>query len=312
MTRIVCLLGPTASGKSELALELAARIGGEIVSADSRQIYRGLDIGTAKPTAEERARVPHHGVDVVDPEERYDAARFRAAAAAAIADIHARGRVALVVGGTGLYLRALLRGLCPAPAAVPALRAALGHTIAARGTAAGHRALAALDPDAATRIGPRDAVRIVRALEVGLATGVPLSRWQAEHGFGERPYDALVIGLARSTPEIDARIAARADAMVRAGFLDELRAVIARGVPRTAPGLRAVGYPEMLACLDGRLGLSAAIDATVAATRRFAKRQRTWFRREPDVAWFHPDADRAAIADRVAAFIDADSATRGA
>ena len=298
MTRVLCIVGPTASGKTALALEVADRIGGEIVSADSRQIYRGLDVGTAKATAAERARVPHHCVDLVDPGEPFDVARFRVAAAGAIAAIAARGRVPIVVGGTGLYVRALLRGLCPAPPRAPALRAELEAAVAAEGSAALHRRLAALDPAAAARVAPRDTVRIVRALEVALATGVPLSRWQAEHRFAERPYDALVIGLARPTAELDARITARANAMVAAGFLDEVSALVARGVV-----VDAVGYREMLACVDGRTDVATAVAATVRATRRFAKRQRTWFRREPGVVWHHPEADVDAIVAATTAFV---------
>jgi len=298
MTRVVCIVGPTASGKTALALELADRLGGEIVSADSRQIYRGLDVGTAKPTPAERVRIPHHCLDLVDPGESFDVARFRTAAAGAIAAIAARGHVPLVVGGTGLYVRALLRGLCPAPPRAPALRAELEAAVAAEGSAALHRRLAALDPAAAARVAPRDTVRIVRALEVALATGVPLSRWQAEHRFAERPYDALVIGLARPTAELDARIAARANAMVAAGFLDEVSALVARGVV-----VDAVGYREMLACVEGRTDVATAVAATVRATRRFAKRQRTWFRREPGVVWHHPEADVDAIVAATTAFV---------
>src|SRR5205807_90396 len=279
--RLVCIIGPTASGKSALALDLAERLGAEIVSADSRQIYRDLDVGTAKPTAAERARVPHHCLDLVAPDEAFDAARFRDAARAAIADIARRGRVALVVGGTGLYVRALLRGLCPAPPRAPALRAAL----AAEDPHALHRRLGVLDPAAAARIAPTDARRIVRALEVALVSGVPLSRWQAEHRFAEPAYDALVIGLARPTAELDARIAARARAMLEAGFLDEVRALRRRGLGTAAPGLSAVGYRELLACVEGRTDLETALAAMVRATRQVAKRQRTWLRREPAIAW---------------------------
>jgi tRNA dimethylallyltransferase len=300
MTRVVCIVGPTASGKTALALELADRLGGEIVSADSRQIYRGLDVGTAKPTPAERVRVPHHCLDLVDPGESFDVARFRTAAAGAIAAIAARGHVPLVVGGTGLYVRALLRGLCPAPPRAPALRAELEAAVAAEGSAALHRRLATLDPAAAARVAPRDRVRIVRALEVALASGVPLSRWQAEHRFAERPYDALVIGLARPTAELDARIAARAHAMVAAGFLDEVRTLADRGLV-----VDAVGYREMLACVDGGTDVATAVAATVRATRRFAKRQRTWFRREPDVVWHHPEADVDAIVAATTAFVAA-------
>jgi tRNA dimethylallyltransferase len=305
MMRVVCVVGPTASGKSALGLALAARLGGEIVSADSRQVYRGLDVGTAKPSAAERAHVPHHLLDVVPPDEPFDAARFRALAAAAIADVAGRGHVPVVVGGTGLYVRVLLRGLCAAPPRVPALRAALRRLIDERGAAALHRGLAAMDPRAASRIGPNDAVRIVRALEVGIATGRRLSDWQAAHRFAEPAYDALVIGLDRPVDELDARIAARAQRMIAAGFRDEVAALRARGLPVDAPGLRTVGYPEMQAWLEGRLDEAGALAALVLATRRFAKRQRTWFRHEPDVLWRHPERDQARVLGEVEAFLAA-------
>ena len=303
--RIVCLVGPTASGTSALALDVAERIGAEIVSADSRQLYRGLDIGTAKPTAAERARVPHHCLDLVDADAAYDAARFREAAAAAIERASARRSPVLVVGGTGLYVRVLLHGLCPAPPRAPALRDALLERMSARGRPAMHRALATVDPEAARRIGPQDGVRLVRALEVALATGTPLSRWQSRHGFAEAPYDALVIGLARPTPELDRRIAMRAETMLGAGFLEEVRRLRARGLGADAPALHAVGYREMLACLEGRLDEAAALAATVRATRQFAKRQRTWFRREPSICWRHPEADRDLVLSEIEEFLGA-------
>ncbi|HLY38459.1 MAG TPA: tRNA (adenosine(37)-N6)-dimethylallyltransferase MiaA [Candidatus Binatia bacterium] len=305
--RIICVVGPTASGKTAVALELAEHVGGEIVSADSRQLYRGLDVGTAKPTAAERARVRHHCLDLADPGEPFDAARFRQAAAEAIDDIAARGRVPLVVGGTGLYVRVLLRGLCPAPSRVPAVRAALEAEAARDGRAALHARLAALDPASAARLAPRDTVRVVRALEVALTTGVPLSRWQAEHAFGERPYDALVLGLERPPAELAQRIAARAREMVAAGFLDEVRGLRTRGID-----VDAVGYPEMAVCVDGRADLESALAATIAATRRFAKRQRTWFAREPGIVWHHPERDAGSIAAAATVFLAGADATAAA
>ena len=303
--RIVCLVGPTASGKSALALDVAERVGAEIVSADSRQLYRGLDVGTAKPTAAERARVPHHCLDLVDADDVFDAARFREAAAAASAGVVGRGRPVLVVGGTGLYVRVLLHGLCPAPPRAPALRDVLLDRMNARGRPAMHRALATVDPEAARRIGPQDGVRLVRALEVALATGTPLSRWQSRHGFAEAPYDPLLIGLARPTPDLDRRIAMRAETMLAAGFLDEVRHLRAQGVDAGAPALRAVGYREMLACLEGRLDRDGALAATVLATRQFAKRQRTWFRREPGIRWRHPEGDRDLVFREIEGFLGA-------
>ncbi|HEV7734404.1 MAG TPA: tRNA (adenosine(37)-N6)-dimethylallyltransferase MiaA [Candidatus Binatia bacterium] len=301
--RIVCLVGPTASGKTGLALELAVAVGAEVVSADSRQVYRGMDVGTAKPSAAERARVPHHGIDVVAPDEAFDAGAFRQVAASAIADIHARGRHVLVVGGTGLYLRALLQGLCPAPPRAPHVRTALQALATRVGAAELHRLLAGIDPTAAARIHRNDRGRLIRALEVPLVSGRTLSSWQASHGFAERPYEALVIGLALPVPELDARIAARAATMAASGFLDEVRALRDGGLVADAPGWNAVGYRELLACVEGRSSLDEALAATVLATRRFAKRQRTWFRAQPDVVWRHPDTDRDAVLTDVRAFL---------
>ena len=305
--RLVCIVGPTASGKTALALELADRFGGEIVSVDSRQAYRGLDVGTAKPTPAECRRVRHHCLDLVEPGEPLDASRYRRAAAEAIAEIQRRGRVAFAVGGTGLYLRVLLGGICAAPPPLPALRAALARSAGDEGPAALHARLAALDPVAAARIHPHDGVRLVRALEVALASGRPLTAWQEAHRFADRPYETLLLGLARPVAELDARIAARAEAMVAAGFVDEVRALAARGLPADAPGLEAVGYRQMRDHLDGRRSLAEAVAATVLATRRFAKRQRTWFRREPGVLWGHPEEERTRLAGEVETFLAGDA-----
>jgi tRNA dimethylallyltransferase len=299
--RILCLVGPTASGKTALALDVAERLDAEIVSADSRQVYRGMDVGTAKPTPAERARVRHHALDLVEPDEPFDAGRYRAAAFAAIADVTARGRHVLVVGGTGLYLRALRFGLCPAPPRIPRLRAVLKAWAAREGAPALHRRLALVDPIAAGRIHANDTVRIVRALEVALATGRRLSDWQRTHGFAEPSVDALVLGLAVDTPALDARIAARVDTMLAVGWLDEVRALVARGYPDDAPVWRTLGYGEMRAVVEGRTDLAAARAACVLATRRYAKRQRTWFRHEPEVQWREPNAE--AIAADAHAFL---------
>jgi len=300
--RIVCVVGPTASGKTEIGVAIAEAVGGEIVAADSRQVYRGFDIGTAKPSAAERARARHHCVDLVEPDDTFDVARFRAAAAAAIADIRRRGRAAIVVGGTGLYVRALLGGLCPAPPRVPAVRAVLAQLAHVDGAPALHRRLVAVDPTAAARIAPHDVVRSVRALEVALTTGRRLSEWQDAHRFRDAPYDALVIGLARPGAELAGRIEARARAMVAGGFLEEVRTLRAR-VSLDAPAFRAVGYREMLDCVAGDVDFDVALDAMVRATRRFAKRQRTWFRAESAVVWRHPGDDARIVAE-VAAFLD--------
>ncbi len=301
--RVVCLVGPTASGKTLLAIELAEALGAEIVSVDSRQIYRGMDVGTAKPSQADRRRVPHHCLDLVEPEETFDAARFRAAAVAALREVEGRGRPALLVGGSGLWVRVLLRGLAPAPPRVPPLRRALEALAARAGTAELHRHLAVLDPAAAARIHPRDGVRLARALEVAFASGRRLSDWQAAHAFGDTPFDALLVGLAVAPAALDTRIAARARAMADAGFADEVRSLVARGLPDAAPAWASVGYREMRAHVEGRCDLAAAVAATVLATRRFAKRQRTWFRAEPGIVWRRPEAEGARIRAEATAFL---------
>ena len=301
--RVVCLVGPTASGKTTLALALGEALGAEVVSVDSRQIYRRMDIGTAKPTPDERRRVRHHCLDLIDPDESFDAARFRAAATHALDDVRARGRHALVVGGTGLWLRVLLRGLCPAPPRAPAVRAALRALAAQRGPDELHRHLAVLDPPAAARVHPRDAVRVERALEVVFSSGRRLSDWQAAHRFAESSYDALLVGLAVATPDLEARIVARARRMVAAGFADEVRRLRASGLADTAPAWASVGYREMRAHVDGACDLEAAVGSLVVSTRRFAKRQRTWFRAEPGVLWRDPVRDRERVLSEAMTFL---------
>jgi tRNA dimethylallyltransferase len=281
--RLVGIVGPTATGKTGLALELAERIGAEIVSADARQIYRGLDVGTAKPTAAERARVRHHCLDLADPTERFDVGRYRAAAQAAIADAAGRGRPIVLVGGTGLYVRALTRGLCEGVPAHPPLRAALERA-------------------GARRIHPHDHVRLVRLLEVALATGRPLSARQSEHGFAERPYDVLLIGLDVPPSELATRIAARLDAMIARDWLDEVR-MLARALPVDAPAWVTLGYREMREASAGRVAVAHALAVTARATRRFAKRQRTWFRREAGLVWLDPTRERRRILDDAYTFL---------
>jgi tRNA dimethylallyltransferase len=301
--RVVCLVGPTASGKTPLALELGETLGAEVVSVDSRQVYRRMDIGTAKPTPDEQRRVRHHCLDLIDPEDAFDAARFRAAATKALGDVRARGRHALVVGGTGLWLRVLLRGLCPAPPRAPAVRAALQALAAQHGHRELHRYLATIDPPAAARLHPRDTVRVERALEVAFSSGRRLSDWQAAHRFADSPYDALVVGLALATPDLDARIAERARRMVAAGFADEVRGLRASGLADTAPAWASVGYREMRAHVDGTCDLETAVGSLVVSTRRFAKRQRTWFRAEPGLVWRDPVRDRERILSEARSFL---------
>lgn len=276
------LSGPTGAGKSALAIPLARRLGAEILSVDSMAVYRGLDVGTAKPSAADRAAVPHHCLDLVSPAEAFSVAGWLAAAAAALADCRSRGRRILFVGGTPLYLRALRDGLAELPAADPGLRAELMAEASALGPEALHGRLAALDPTAAARIHPRDTKRIVRALEVAETTGTPLSA-----AFAPRP-DPL---FARRTMVVDLprallreRIERRVEAMFAAGLVEETRAVLAgRGIGPTAA--QAAGYAEALAVIEGRLSLGEAILRTKARTRQLAKRQLTWLRGFHGAVW---------------------------
>jgi tRNA dimethylallyltransferase len=296
MTVWVGIAGPTASGKSALALELARHIPLEIVSVDSALVYRGLDIGSAKPSAAERAAVPHHLIDIRDPQDPYSAAQFVADAQVAIDDIAARGKLPLLVGGTMLYFKALIDGLDALPAAEPALRAAIEADATARGWPALHADLAHVDPRTAARLAPNDAQRIGRALEVWRTSGRPLSSF---HSAPRAATAAALVALEpRSRAWLHARIGARFDAMLGAGFLDEVRRLRATpGLHAQLPALRAVGYRQAWAALDEGLdgdALRARVAAQgAAATRQLAKRQLTWLRSMPARHTIACDADGA-------------------
>ena len=277
-------MGPTASGKSSLALALAERHPVEIVSVDSAQVYRGMDIGTAKPDAAARARVPHHLIDIIDPVETYSAARFRADAIEAIAAIRARGAVPLVVGGTMLYFKALLEGLSPLPAAVPAVRARLDARAAADGWPAMHAELARVDPTTAARLEATDAQRIQRALEVHEITGRPLSELHGTRNAGAAlPGKAIPIALLPGDrARLHREIAARFDAMLAAGLVEELAGLRARyALTSDLPAMRCVGYRQAWEFIDGRIDAAALRAKGIAATRQLAKRQLTWLRALP-------------------------------
>jgi tRNA dimethylallyltransferase len=308
--RIVVLVGPTAAGKTRLACELAERLSGEIVSADSQQCYRGLDAATAKPTPEERARAPHHLLDVADPEEQLDAAAFVKLADAAIAEIARRGKRIVVAGGTGLWIRALLRGLLAAPGRSEEFRAALRRDEEVVGVAGLHERLARVDPEAARTIRPSDRVRIERALEVHALTGARLSELQRQHGFAEERYAPLVLHLSPPREVLWDRIAARTREMFRSGALErETRRLLPRidAVPSAARALKIIGYGDMAAALRGACSIEEAEERVAARTRRYAKRQGTWFRRDagPPLAW---PTDLAALCDRASRWYEERSA----
>jgi len=308
--RCIALMGPTASGKSAYALELAERLGGEIVSVDSALVYRGLDIGAAKPARDEQARVPHHLIDVREPWQPYSAAEFASDARVAVDAILARGRIPILAGGTGLYFRALLDGLADMPDADPALREAITADADARGWAALHADLAVVDPAAAARIHATDAQRIQRALEVQRLTGRPISDWQRESTRVRFPARVLKLVLSPADRAVlHARIERRFDAMRGAGFLDEMRALRAlpqlraHPAPLELPAVRAVGYRQAWEFLDGACDAATFRARAIAATRQLAKRQFTWLRGEVDARWFDPLAQRAQLDDAVGGFI---------
>lgn len=299
MTPLLALLGPTASGKSALALEVAERVDGEIVTVDSAQIFVGLDVGTAKPTAEERARAPHHLIDVLPPTAQWTAADFAKAADGVIADVRARGRTPILCGGTGLWYRALVRGIFEAPPIDPELRAGVLAELEARGSVAMHAELARVDPDAAARIAPGDPQRIGRALEVFRQTGTPISALQRAHGFAQERYRTLAFALSWPREALWARIEARTAQMYERGLLDEVSTQLAQGVPADAPGLKIIGYRDAVRVVRGEIDVEAAREATVIATRQFAKRQRNWFNQEPGVTWIPAETPASDLVERL-------------
>ncbi|MEO6171462.1 MAG: tRNA (adenosine(37)-N6)-dimethylallyltransferase MiaA [Lysobacter sp.] len=306
----IALMGPTASGKTALALDWAERLGGEIISVDSALVYRGLDIGAAKPDVAELARAPHHLIDVREPWQPYSAAEFAADARAALDAIVARGRVPILAGGTGLYFHALLHGLSAMPTADPAIRAVIAGEIASRGLAALHAELAAVDPVAAARIHATDAQRIQRALEVFRVSGQTISAWRAEPAAPRLPFRVLKLVLAppdRAT--LHQRIEHRFDQMLAAGFLDEVRrlreapALQNHPNPLDLPAVRAVGYRQAWEYLDGQGDAADFRARAIHATRQLAKRQLTWLRGELDARWFDPITQRGPLEAALARFL---------
>jgi tRNA dimethylallyltransferase len=296
---VVAVVGPTATGKTALAVALAHRLGGEVVNADSMQLYRGMDIGTAKPDLAERNGVPHHLLDLWHVREAASVAEYRRLARAQIDRLRAAGTVPLLVGGSGLYVRAVLDEL-DFPGTDAALRGRLEEELAAVGPAALHTRLAALDPAAAEAVLPSNGRRIVRALEVIELTGGP---FRAQLPDPRPHYPAVAVGLDREPAVLDARVAARVDRMWAAGFVDEVAALAADGLREGPTASRALGYAQVLAQFDGALTPDEARERTIGTTRRFVRRQRSWFRRDATISWF--DAGRPDLVDAVTAVITA-------
>jgi tRNA dimethylallyltransferase len=295
---LVIILGPTGVGKSRTAVHLATVFPGEIVNADSIQVYRGFDIGTDKPPAGFLAAVPHHLIDVVGPEIQFTAADFVKRALEAAADIHSRGRVPFIVGGTGLYLRALVNGLFPGPGRNPELRTALETEAREKGLGELFRRLEGVDPAYAQKIRSRDRVRIIRALEVFQSTGIPLSEHFSRTRSPVGGYGLVRVGLNLERNVLYGRIEDRVERMFERGLVEEVRGLLEEGISPDAPPFRALGYRHVLDALAGRITVDEAKELTVVDTRHYAKRQLTWFRKMEGVSWFSPE-DRKALEDHL-------------
>jgi tRNA dimethylallyltransferase len=301
---LIVLLGPTAVGKTALSIELCRRFDGEVVSADSRQIYRGMDIGTAKPSPEEQAAVPHHLLNVRQPDEILSVAEYQTLAYTAIDDIHRRGKVPFLVGGTALYLNAVVRGMkIPDVPPNPSLRAELEEVATREGHEALFARLAALDPATAAQIDGRNVRRVVRALEIILETGMPKSELEGED---PPPYRILQIGLDLPRPLLYARIDARVEQMVANGLIQETQQLLSMGYPPNLPALTSLGYKEIGAYLRGDMTLPAAVERIQIETHRFVRHQYSWFRRMKAVNWFDVSSPRTEeMATLIADFLDA-------
>lgn len=286
MEPVLAIVGATATGKSALGMALAEALDGEIVSADALQVYRGFDIGTAKPSRADRERVPHHLIDVLDPHETWSAGEFARRAREAIAGIQERRRVAIVVGGSGLYLRALFEGISPVPPGDPEVRRELRARLAAEGLQGLREELARLDPQTAARLSAGDTQRVLRALEVARVSGRPLSAWIGEQPFGSQRIAAVRLGLTLPRSILYDQIADRVARMMEAGWKEEVAGLLQRGLSPRLPAFQAIGYRQLVCYLEGERSLEEAVAGIVRETRRFAKRQETWFRKEPEVIWF--------------------------
>lgn len=300
--RLVVLSGPTASGKSALALALAREFPVEIVNADSLQVYRRFDVGTAKPTVAERAEVPHHLIDVADPGEPYDAGRYVRDAGRAIGEIRARGKVPMLVGGTGMYIRALLRGLDPLPSD-PRVREQLSRRWEAEGGAALHAELARIDPVTSAKVHPSDRIRVLRALEIAAVAGIPPSRARASWNPSDAGHGCLFLALWPDRETLYARIGARTEEMFRRGLAEEVRGLLAMGFDRTLKPMMSLGYRHAAAHLLDGVPLPETIEAVKRDTRRYAKRQVTWLSSEPDLVPVVPGGASRLPADVVRMYL---------
>ena len=302
--KLVIVLGPTAVGKSDTVLDLALQFGAEIISADSQQVYRHMDIGTAKPSREQREKIPHHLIDVVDPDEKFNAAMFRKLAIEISYTLANRDKRIIIVGGTGLYIKALTKGLFAGPGQDPQIRQELEWEIEEHGLGSFYHRLEQVDPESAARIHPHDRQRITRALEVYHATGRKISDWQSEHGFNDSLFEVHKIGLDLPRSELYDRIDRRGDFMIASGLLNEVKKLVEMGYALDLKPMQSVGYRHVGLFLRGRMSLEKAVHLMKRDTRRLAKRQLTWFRSDREIRWFDPESQRGNIEDAVREFFD--------
>lgn len=306
---LVVLLGPTAVGKSRVAVQVAKRFGTEVLTADSRQVYRGMDIGTDKPTEAERQGVPHRLIDLVDPDQAFNAGWYREAALAEINRLYDAGKLPLIVGGTGLYIRTLVRGLCPAPKADPEIRAELMKMSREQGRDRLYAELVRVDPEGAARLHPNDEAKVMRALEVHRLSGQPISAMHRQHAFQDSGFATLLIGLLRPKEALYRRIEARIDWQLAHGMVEETRALLVRGYGRELGAMKGLGYRQVAAYVAGDYDYEEMVRRFKRDTRHFAKRQLTWFRKEPGIVWLSLDEEEPLertvdrVVDRIGQFL---------
>jgi tRNA dimethylallyltransferase len=303
--KVIVICGPTGVGKTSLSLLLAREFNGWIIGADSMQIYKFMNIGTAKPSDEERSRIPHYMIDIVHPDEPYDAARYAREAREAILNICRHGRIPVVVGGTGFYIKALLHGLCEASPADESIRKKLNQQFDIYGKKWLYDRLVDCDPDAAAHIHPNDAYRIIRALEIYETAGIPASEYQRQHGFKDQPFEVLKIGLCLDRQALYDRINARVIQMISQGLLDEVKTLLQMGFTQALKPMQAIGYQHMLDFIHGRMNWEETVSTLMRDTRRYAKRQLTWFKKEREIMWKTPDLQNE-IQSMVGLFIGTD------
>jgi tRNA dimethylallyltransferase len=300
--KLVIILGPTAVGKSDIAVDVAAQVEAEIINADSQQVYRHMNIGTAKPSREQREKIAHHLIDIVDPDEEFNAAMFRNSAIEHASQIAASGKNTIVCGGTGLYIKALTQGLFVGPGRDPQIREALEFEIDEHGISALYRRLERVDRTSALRIHPHDRQRITRALEVYQITGKKISQWQDQHGFNDLAFDVLKLGLNRQRSQLYERIERRCDIMIQVGLLDEVKGLVEKGYGLDLKSMQSVGYRHAGLVLQSRISLDNAMSLMKRDTRRLAKRQLTWFRADHEIHWFDAEHERSSVEKAVKGF----------